>query len=147
MEKTTFGYDDAKVLDTRITTETKRLNDLVAAFKKIYEQMLIDRKAHCVDFKSALIQYCQAKIVHNATYSEILNQLAKKLNDLDAAYGLCIDHLADVPMSAIGGMPKKLDMWKKLIKTAMTDKNQSKQLEKIMDLEWQRVLLRRSDSD
>ena len=55
MEKTTFGYDDAKVLDSRITTETKRLNDLVAAFKKIYEQMLIDRKAHCVDFKSALI--------------------------------------------------------------------------------------------
>ena len=42
-------------------------------------------------------------------------------------------------MSAIGGMPKKLDMWKKLIKAAMSDKNQSKQSEKIMDLEWERL--------
>lgn len=37
MEKSTFGYDDAKVLEVRITAETKRMNDLVAAFKKIHE--------------------------------------------------------------------------------------------------------------
>ena len=57
MEKKSYGYDDQKLLDVRIATETKKLNELVAAFKKLALQLDSDRKAFTEDFPKSLIAY------------------------------------------------------------------------------------------
>lgn len=48
------------------------MNDLVNAFKKLYEQLVLDRKAHCHDFRKALMQYTQAQVVHTKNYTAII---------------------------------------------------------------------------
>lgn len=80
--------------------------------------------------------YAQAPVVHTKTYTSILNKFCKDVNNLDEAYNKCLTHLANVPCNAIGYLPKKYDMYKKLIKTGQKD---SKMLFKIMDLEWDRL--------
>ena len=56
-DKKYYGYDDPKALDARITAEQKKMNDLVTAFKKIYDQLVADRKANCVDFVKPFMVY------------------------------------------------------------------------------------------
>lgn len=58
------------------------------------------------------------------------------MNNLDAAYGQCLQHLADVPCNAIGYIPKHNEVLKVQIKMSQKD---PKQLRSIMDLEWNRL--------
>ena len=133
-DKKYYGYDDPKALDARITAEQKKMNDLVTGFKKIYDQLVADRKANCVDFVKPFMAYVQANVVHTKTFQAILDRFTRDLANLDADYGTCLKHLADVPCQAIGQLPIKYSVLKKVIKSADV-----KQQRRIMDLEWDRL--------
>ncbi len=59
-----LAYDDPKAFDARIATENQKCKDLIQAFKRIYDQIEADRKAHCIDFPKQLEAYADAKVVH-----------------------------------------------------------------------------------
>ena len=65
--KTTMpsGYDDPKSqFDKRVATETKKVKELLAHLDKGRQQLEVERKAYCVDFKKHLIAYAADPSIH-----------------------------------------------------------------------------------
>ena len=67
-----YGYEDIKVFDARIATEAKKMTSLLGEFKKLYDEIVADRKVNCQDFPKALFTYIAADLVHTKSYVAIL---------------------------------------------------------------------------
>ena len=131
-----YSYDNMKNFDKRVAVESKKAKDLSIAMDKVRQQLDLERKAYCETLAKQLLVYESNKSMHDPEFQKIITLLKNKIDALDGEYRKAINHIAEVPYSALGSLPKKYESCKKLIKTG--DKNPAG-FQKIKDFEYDRI--------
>ena len=133
----TYGYENLKGgFDKRVALETKKVQDLKTAFEKIKAQLEAERKSYCVEMKKNLQLYAAQNQIESEQFKRIVLDLLGKVDELDGVYGEAIQHIENVPIAALAGLPKKYETYKKSIR--ISNKNPA-ELQKIKDFEYDRL--------